>query len=72
MRQTIGIVLVLVCLLAACSSKPRTEVVGIEKTGMYHRPGCPLTNMAKTKLMTLAVAKAEHLKPCPLCKPDTI
>jgi len=65
-------ILVLPLLFVACSGGNEKEVVAIEKTGTYHRPGCPLVNMAKTTLMTVAEARADHLKPCPECKPDTI
>jgi methylphosphotriester-DNA--protein-cysteine methyltransferase len=49
----------------------KAEVVVIEKTKTYHREGCPPTNMAKTKIMTIAEAKADNNRPCPGCKPDS-
>ena len=55
---------------AGCSAQTGRYVVVIEKTQTYHRPDCRLVQMAKTTRMTLREAKAEHLKPCPLCKPD--
>jgi methylphosphotriester-DNA--protein-cysteine methyltransferase len=55
-----------------CSEEKAKEVVVIENTTIYHRPDCHLVTMAKTETMTLARAKSQHLKPCPLCKPDTI
>jgi methylphosphotriester-DNA--protein-cysteine methyltransferase len=55
---------------AGCSTQTARYVVVIEKTQTYHRPDCRLVQMAKTTRMTLREAKAEHLKPCPLCKPD--
>ena len=58
-------------LLLGCSSTLKQhEVLVIKKTNSYHREGCPPTNMAKTTIMTVAEAKAEKYKACPVCKPD--
>jgi methylphosphotriester-DNA--protein-cysteine methyltransferase len=70
------ILLLLICMAAAvqsgCSDHlKKGDVVVIAKTNTYHREGCPPTNMAKTKIMTIAEAKAENYKPCPGCKPDS-
>lgn len=59
-------------LFSACTSKSSKEVYAIEKTGTYHREVCPPVNMANAKEMTVAEAKAEHLQPCRVCKPDTL
>ena len=72
MPIVLSTLLSLLLLFSACSRGNGKEVVAIEKTGTYHRAFCPPVNMAKTKLMTVAEAKAEHLKPCPVCKPDTL
>jgi len=64
--------LVMPIIFVGCSGEHAKMVVAIEKTGTYHRPECPLVKMAKTQLMTVAEARAEHLKPCPACKPDTL
>jgi methylphosphotriester-DNA--protein-cysteine methyltransferase len=74
MKQSIVLVVVffLLAALPGCSEGHGEEVIAIEKTGSYHRPGCPLANMAKTKAMSTSQAKANRLKPCPRCKPDTI
>lgn len=61
-----------ITLLSGCTGRKEKEVIAIEKTKTYHREGCPPVNMAKTKFVTIAEAKAEHLKPCPTCKPDTL
>ena len=74
MKQSLVLVFAfsLVTALSGCSAGSHGEVLAIEKTGTYHRPGCPLVNMAKTTPMSVAEAKAEKLKPCPGCKPDSI
>jgi methylphosphotriester-DNA--protein-cysteine methyltransferase len=59
-------------LLSACTGGNNNKVVAIEKTGTYHREICSPVNMAKTKLMTVAEAKADHLRPCTVCKPDSL
>ncbi len=58
--------------LTGCSPVGKNEVIAIPKTRSYHRPTCPLVNMARTKVMTVAEAKVDHFKPCPGCKPDTL
>ena len=58
--------------LAGCGPKVKQgEVVAIEKTHTYHRENCPPTNMAKTKIMTVAEARSANYKPCPACKADS-
>jgi methylphosphotriester-DNA--protein-cysteine methyltransferase len=69
---TIFLVLLLPVVFTSCSGANSKEFVAVEKTGTYHRPDCPLLKMAKTEMVTVAEAKAEHLKPCPACKPDTL
>lgn len=74
MMRSVVIVLAFLLLPVAiygCSEANVKEVVVIENTNVYHRPDCVLVRMAKTETMTLTRAKAEHLKPCPLCKPDS-
>ncbi len=66
------IVFFLFTALSGCASGGGKEVLAVEKTGTYHRPECPLVHMAKTKPMSVDRARAEHLKPCPGCKPDTV
>ncbi|HUI65026.1 MAG TPA: hypothetical protein VL126_09305 [Bacteroidota bacterium] len=56
--------------LLGCSNVNSKEVFAIEKTGVYHRAECPPVHMAKAVPMSLEQARAEHLKPCPVCKPD--
>jgi hypothetical protein len=72
-RRTIIFLLLLVppIGLYGCSGA-KSNIVVIEKTGTYHRPDCALVKMAKTVTMTVAQARADHLVPCPVCKPDTI
>jgi len=55
-----------------CTGENTKKVVVIENTNIYHRPDCRLVRMAKTETMTLAQAKADHLRPCPLCEPDSM
>jgi methylphosphotriester-DNA--protein-cysteine methyltransferase len=73
-RRTIILLLLLVLPIGlyGCSGAKSNIVVVIEKTGTYHRPDCALVKMAKTVTMTIAQARADQLKPCPACKPDTI
>jgi methylphosphotriester-DNA--protein-cysteine methyltransferase len=66
------VVLFLPVVFVSCSGANSKEVVAVEKTGTYHRPECPLVKMARIKIMTVAEARAEHLKPCTACKPDTL
>jgi methylphosphotriester-DNA--protein-cysteine methyltransferase len=74
MKHLLAVLIVSFVLMAlpGCSSGQGEEVIAIEKTGMYHRPGCPLVSMAKTKTMSTSQAKTNRLKPCPRCKPDII
>lgn len=75
MNRTVGtffIVLILLMALTGCTGANSKEVVVAEKSEFYHRPDCALVKMAKTISMTVAQARAEHLKPCPACKPDTL
>jgi len=60
-----------IVVINGCSGTSRHEVFGIERTGTYHRGGCPPVHMAKTVMMTREEARARHLKPCPVCKPDS-
>ncbi len=55
---------------SGCSGAGHKEVFAIERTGTYHRSECPPVHMARTLLMSLQEARALHLKPCPVCKPD--
>jgi hypothetical protein len=59
-------------LLSGCSGTGYKEVLAIERTGTYHRSECPPVHMARTLLMSPDEAKALHLKPCPVCKPDLL
>jgi hypothetical protein len=59
-------------MLSGCSGTVHKEVFAIERTATYHRSKCPPVHMARTLLMTLDEAKALHLKPCPVCKPDLL
>ena len=61
-----------ITLMAGCASNDATNVTAVEKTGSYHRAHCPIVTMAKTTTMTVAEARAKHLKPCLRCRPDTI
>ncbi len=74
MKKSFVLVVVLFVLsaLSGCSTAHDREVIAVGKTGSYHRPGCFLIQMAKGTPMTVAEARAEKLKPCPGCKPDTI
>ncbi len=62
--------IVAMLMFAACGQKHNDEVLVVEKTKSYHTDECPRVNMAETKLMTEAEAKALNCKPCPGCKPD--
>jgi len=59
-------------ILLGCSTVNSKEVFAIEKTGVYHRAECPPVHMAKAVAMSIEQAKTEHLKPCPVCKPDLL
>ena len=74
LQNSIAFLLIIVAaaMQSGCSNHlKKGEVVVIEKTKTYHREGCPPTNMAKTKIMTVGEAKADNDKPCPGCKPDS-
>ena len=62
--------MIIILLFAGCGQKRHDEVLVIEKTKSYHIDECPRVNMADTKFMTIAEAKALNCKACPGCKPD--
>ena len=68
----IGILLFVPLIVASCAQGRAKEVIAIRKTATYHRVGCPPVNMAKTEVMTVVEARHEHLRPCVVCKPDSI
>jgi methylphosphotriester-DNA--protein-cysteine methyltransferase len=65
-------ILLAIASLSGCSSVNSNEVFAIKKTGVYHRSECPPVHMAKAVPMSVEQAKSEHLKPCPVCKPDLL
>ena len=67
-----AICLLILVSLTGCSRSGRIEVFAIERTGTFHRGGCPPVSMARTLLCTREEAVGRHLKPCPACRPDLL
>lgn len=70
MRLATWFILLALGSLLGCSSVKTNEVFAIKRTGVYHRIECPPVHMAKAVPMSVEEAKSEHLKPCPVCRPD--
>ncbi len=64
------LVLLLLAFFTSCGTGAGHWVVAVEKTNIYHRESCAKVNMAETKRISLDSAIAEHMKPCPYCKPE--
>jgi len=67
-----AVCLLILLALSGCSGAGQRSVFAIERTGVYHRGGCPPVHMARTIRVTKEEAKARHLKPCPVCRPDLL
>jgi hypothetical protein len=75
-----SVAIITIFLIAASSSiftgcsrtLDKNEVIVIKKTDTYHKVTCPPVNMAKTTIMTVAEAKADHYKPCPAFASDSV
>lgn len=62
--------LLIVLLFASCGNTRDDQVVVVEKTKSYHRANCGKLHMAHSTTISVADAIAQHLRPCPYCKPD--
>ena len=56
--------------IEGCAPRGVKYVYAIEKTRTFHRADCAPVHMANAIKMTLNEAVSEHLRPCPICRPD--
>ena len=66
----IPLLLLSAAMIGGCAAHAESDVYAIKKTASFHREDCFPVHMAKTIKMTVAEAKREQLRPCPLCKPE--
>lgn len=66
----VAFLFLVVTTIGGCTPGGVKYVYAIEKTRTYHRADCAPVHMANAIKMTLSEAASEHLRPCPVCRPD--